>query len=835
MMNPMQSQMGGMGQPELSEEELKKLALLLQQMPADEGLATINQDEAQLLKDSGGSGRPLAGTQGLGPAGGQVKSYAKKEDGRIDEDHRIAILTDAEVEALNYLKHQDKDQGYPTGNGPLIQALSSMNTHDLDYHTVKGMEIPSLNDFGSEENEDGNISAEFGGVSNDYSPGPQGSSTGTQPKKEEKTWSLNPLDWEGFGGDLKADWGGYFASLPQAERPYDIRFETDPAKIQAYYRANPGEINSSGPSGGSGTQPPPKYYDKNGKEHGSQAEADAANAAIDAAMSGIEGSSLTSDSTFQRWHAKNKDDSAYAGLTEAQMEQAYNIALTKSMEAAGSQLPAAVENMNNYLKTAGAGSTYETWLATIPEADRPKNISDATLRQMYAKATQKAERNEAFTLTPEEVAEFSRDAIVTDEVSNAVRQEIGNIDAAAETTVGEVADVTPTELKAIQEVTDADMDVVFAGGIDKAEEMLLKRYTGEAVSPAEQQLKRSTEANLRMMLGATAGGDADPAKVRQLKNIWVDQQQWATGEAADLRSQESLAAEKQLVELYKGKSTAKLNQKLANMEMRKQEAFKQGDLTLAGKLANQQSTLTRVITQANIEKDTKLANLEAMKEKAIAQGKMDLATSLANLQKNVSLATVNAELASRGRAQDDALAMAAYQGQQALQGLEVDVDTTKMQNELTEMGFDLQRDLAELDSATQIKVAELTAQWRRAQGDDQKQAAIIGAIATLIIGFATTSDIRAKENISSADDEVESFLDALNAYQYEYSDPASEDEAGMFAGVMAQDLEKSPMGASFVKDTPKGKMVDYGHGLAAILASQANLHERLKSIEEGGI
>lgn len=835
MMNPMQSQMGGMGQPELSEEELKKLALLLQQMPADEGLATINQDEAQLLKDSGGSGRPLAGTQGLGPAGGQVKSYAKKEDGRIDEDHRIAILTDAEVEALNYLKHQDKDQGYPTGNGPLIQALSSMNTHDLDYHTVKGMEIPSLNDFGSEENEDGNISAEFGGVSNDYSPGPQGSSTGTQPKKEEKTWSLNPLDWEGFGGDLKADWGGYFASLPQAERPTDIRFETDPAKIQAYYRANPGEINSSGPSGGSGTPPPPKYYDKNGKEHGSQAEADAANAAIDAAMSGIEGSSLTSDSTFQRWHAKNKDDSAYAGLTEAQMEQAYNIALTKSMEAAGSQLPAAVENMNNYLKTAGAGSTYETWLATIPEADRPKNISDATLRQMYAKATQKAERNEAFTLTPEEVAEFSRDAIVTDEVSNAVRQEIGNIDAAAETTVGEVADVTPTELKAIQEVTDADMDVVFAGGIDKAEEMLLKRYTGEAVSPAEQQLKRSTEANLRMMLGATAGGDADPAKVRQLKNIWVDQQQWATGEAADLRSQESLAAEKQLVELYKGKSTAKLNQKLANMEMRKQEAFKQGDLTLAGKLANQQSTLTRVITQANIEKDTKLANLEAMKEKAIAQGKMDLATSLANLQKNVSLATVNAELASRGRAQDDALAMAAYQGQQALQGLEVDVDTTKMQNELTEMGFDLQRDLAELDSATQIKVAELTAQWRRAQGDDQKQAAIIGAIATLIIGFATTSDIRAKENISSADDEVESFLDALNAYQYEYSDPASEDEAGMFAGVMAQDLEKSPMGASFVKDTPKGKMVDYGHGLAAILASQANLHERLKSIEEGGI
>jgi hypothetical protein len=48
---------------------------------------------------------------------------------------------------------------------------------------------------------------------------------------------------------------------------------------------------------------------------------------------------------------------------------------------------------------------------------------------------------------------------------------------------------------------------------------------------------------------------------------------------------------------------------------------------------------------------------------------------------------------------------------------------------------------------------------------------------------------------------------------------------------MAQDLEESPMGASFVKDTPDGKQVDYGHGLAAILAAQANIHSRLKELE----
>ena len=77
MMNPMQQQqpqmqqMGQMGAaPELTEEELRKLAMLLQQMPEGEGLATINQDEAELMKSYGGSGKPLPGTEGLGVAGG---------------------------------------------------------------------------------------------------------------------------------------------------------------------------------------------------------------------------------------------------------------------------------------------------------------------------------------------------------------------------------------------------------------------------------------------------------------------------------------------------------------------------------------------------------------------------------------------------------------------------------------------------------------------------------------------------------------------------------------------------------------------------------------------
>ena len=58
--------------PPLSEEELQRLAALLQQR--GEGLAAINPSEASLLKALGGSGEPIAGTEGLGVGRGPIKS-----------------------------------------------------------------------------------------------------------------------------------------------------------------------------------------------------------------------------------------------------------------------------------------------------------------------------------------------------------------------------------------------------------------------------------------------------------------------------------------------------------------------------------------------------------------------------------------------------------------------------------------------------------------------------------------------------------------------------------------------------------------------------------------
>jgi len=66
-----------------------------------------------------------------------------------------------------------------------------------------------------------------------------------KPKKKEYSFSydksLSLMDNIG-----RIDVVGYLSSLGEADRPYDIRFETDPAKIQQYLKDNPKEAESVG-------------------------------------------------------------------------------------------------------------------------------------------------------------------------------------------------------------------------------------------------------------------------------------------------------------------------------------------------------------------------------------------------------------------------------------------------------------------------------------------------------------------------------------------------------------------------------------------------------------
>lgn len=107
-------------------------------------------------------------------------------------------------------------------------------------------------------------------------------------------------------------------------------------------------------------------------------------------------------------------------------------------------------------------------------------------------------------------------------------------------------------------------------------------------------------------------------------------------------------------------------------------------------------------------------------------------------------------------------------------------------------------------------------------------------------GLAQVSDEKLKTDKKaegSQDFNPKSFLDKLQAYSYEYKKGAKGMEGageGRHLSVMAQDLEKAgPVGKSMVEQDENGnKVVDYGKGFGAILASQAHLNERLSQIEK---
>lgn len=78
--------------------------------------------------------------------------------------------------------------------------------------------------------------------------------------------------------------------------------------------------------------------------------------------------------------------------------------------------------------------------------------------------------------------------------------------------------------------------------------------------------------------------------------------------------------------------------------------------------------------------------------------------------------------------------------------------------------------------------------------------------------------------------ELDQSMQAQRPYTFEYMPGAG--PAGRRGGVMAQDLERTRLGAATVRNTPQGKMVDVGQ-LGGLNAAQiGRLNERVRKLEE---
>lgn len=137
------------------------------------------------------------------------------------------------------------------------------------------------------------------------------------------------------------------------------------------------------------------------------------------------------------------------------------------------------------------------------------------------------------------------------------------------------------------------------------------------------------------------------------------------------------------------------------------------------------------------------------------------------------------------------------------------------------------------DAAAAQKAMDMARQIQAQEKASRRQlvGGIIGGAAQA--GAAAASDERVKKEIKPAHKEIRSFLDSLGVHSYKYKD----DEKPLrgkdrYVSAMAQELEKTEIGKSMVKDTKDGKVVDYGKGFGTMLAAQADLHQRLKQLEK---
>jgi hypothetical protein len=154
-------------------------------------------------------------------------------------------------------------------------------------------------------------------------------------------------------------------------------------------------------------------------------------------------------------------------------------------------------------------------------------------------------------------------------------------------------------------------------------------------------------------------------------------------------------------------------------------------------------------------------------------------------------------------------------------------------------GQDIQRQNALLGAqltsqgqGIQGEVGAAQASAANAAGSNSMQGGILSGAGSLI---GAMSDERAKTHVHSGLSEANDMLDALSPRSFEYKAEVKDDPRagrGERLGIMAQDMERSPMGQRVVRQGAGGmKELDVGKGLGAALAALAALNGRVRTLE----
>lgn len=343
--------------------------------------------------------------------------------------------------------------------------------------------------------------------------------------------------------------------------------------------------------------------------------------------------------------------------------------------------------------------------------------------------------------------------------------------------------------------------------------MLQGAAMGTAPSAAGALMQAGTDEAIRAQMAMGASQGFNPANLRGAQAQGALMQQQAINQGAQLRAQEMAQARQAYGQLGLSADQAQQQmfanaaaQQLAASQFQDQakqaalNAYLQGSQNLYG------MDQAQAIQQAQLAQQAALANQAAGNQ----AGMFSVANKLAADQFNAQQAMQAQQLNNQFGQQSLNSYLAALQG---FGGLGAGLLGSALGG---------QQGLTALEQQRQNAITEARSKML---GGGMQGGAALGAAAI------AASDRNMKKNIKP-NKETQAFLNALSDNEYEYKDhslPGT--QSGKNYGPMAQDLEKTAMGKTAVRETANGKYVDSARGFLLALSGLANLNQRLSALE----
>lgn len=321
----------------------------------------------------------------------------------------------------------------------------------------------------------------------------------------------------------------------------------------------------------------------------------------------------------------------------------------------------------------------------------------------------------------------------------------------------------------------------------------------------------------------------------EMKNISLDPklrkaQEDALAALQDISENKGLTAadRAQLAQIETQENTAARGQREAILQNAAERGISGSGLELMSQMQNQQEAATR-----KSQRDLDVAGMAQQRalQALIQSGQMGGQMEQADFERQAQVAAAQDAINRFNTQNQQQVNMANVQARNdaAARNLaeQQRIADQNVQTRNTQQQYNKSLAQKQFENQASLAAGRSSAYQNQAAMQTQRGAGTQGLIGSGLMAAAILSDENEKTDIENFD--ASQFLDDLTPSKYHYKNPKHGE--GDQVGVMAQDIEKHV--PQMVEETSEGKMVNFNKSGGPLFASLANLHKRLKKVEEG--